>query len=181
MLDRIAERHRVVAIDRPGFGYSDRPHGTLWTPAAQAEPAPPVPLPGSGSTARWWSVIPGARWWRWRWRSTTRRRCGGLVLLSGYYKPTVRVDVPLVAPPAVPVLGDVLRHTVSPLLGAALLPPNLKAMFAPLPVPDRFRREFPYGFPVRPGQIRAEAQDAVTMVPAVAAMRTATTTCSACR
>ena len=36
VLDRVAERHRVVAIDRPGFGYSDRPHGRLWTPAAQA-------------------------------------------------------------------------------------------------------------------------------------------------
>src|SRR4029078_10985425 len=28
--------HRVVAIDRPGFGYSDRPQGMLWTPAVQA-------------------------------------------------------------------------------------------------------------------------------------------------
>ncbi len=83
----------------------------------------------------------------------------------------MRLDVPLVAPPAIPVLGDVMRYTVSPLLGRALLPLNLKGMFAPLPVPERFRREFPYGFPVRPSQVRAEAQDAVTMVPAVAAMR----------
>ena len=95
----------------------------------------------------------------------------GLVLLAGYYQPTVRVDVPLVAPPAIPVIGGVIRHTVSPLLGAALLPLNLKAMFAPLPVPDGFQRDFPHGFPVRPGQIRAESQDAVTMVPAVAAMQ----------
>src|SRR5687768_7438671 len=36
VLDRVAERHRVVAIDRPGFGYSDRPKGRLWTPAEQA-------------------------------------------------------------------------------------------------------------------------------------------------
>jgi pimeloyl-ACP methyl ester carboxylesterase len=64
----------------------------------------------------------------------------------------------------------VIRYTVSPLLGAALLPLNLKAMFAPLEVPDRFRRDFPHGFPVRPGQIRAESQDAVTMLPAVVGM-----------
>ena len=56
---------------------------------------------------------------------------GGLVLLSGYYKPTARLDVPLAAPPAIPVIGDVLRYTVSPLLGRAMLPLNLKAMFAP--------------------------------------------------
>ena len=67
--------------------------------------------------------------------------------------------------------GAVLRHTVSPLLGRALLPLNLKAMFAPLPVPAAFARDFPRGFPVRPGQIRAEAQDAATMVPAVAALQ----------
>ena len=88
----------------------------------------------------------------------------------GYYKPTVRADVPLVAPPAIPVIGDVLRYTVSPLMGAALMPLNVKAMFAPLDVPERFKREFPYGFPVRPSQIRAESQDAVTMVPAVFGM-----------
>ena len=170
VLERIAERHRVVAIDRPGFGYSDRPHGTLWTPAAQAEL-----LPGAfAQLGLDRPVVVGHSWGTLVALALALdhpETVGGLVLLSGYYKPTVRVDVPLVAPPAVPVLGDVLRHTVSPLLGAALLPSNLKAMFAPLPVPDRFRREFPYGFPVRPGQIRAEAQDAVTMVPAVAAMR----------
>ena len=79
---------------------------------------------------------------------------GGLVLLSGYYKPTARLDVPLVALAAVPVLGDVLRYTVSPLFGRVMLPLNLKIMFAPRPVPEHFRHEFPYGFPVRPGQIR---------------------------
>ena len=94
----------------------------------------------------------------------------GLVVLGGYYQPTVRVDVPMVAPPAIPVVGDVLRYTVAPLMGAALMPLNVKAMFAPLDVPERFKREFPYGFPVRPSQIRAESQDAVTMVPAVFGM-----------
>ena len=96
---------------------------------------------------------------------------GGLVLLSGYYKPTARLDVPAVALAAVPVLGDVLRYTVSPLFGRVMLPLNLKIMFAPRPVPDHFRHGFPYGFPVRPGQIRAEAQDAASMVPAAAALR----------
>ena len=27
ILDRAAERHRVIAFDRPGMGYSDRPNG----------------------------------------------------------------------------------------------------------------------------------------------------------
>ena len=72
----------------------------------------------------------------------------GLVLVSGYYHPTVRADALLVAPAAVPVLGDVLRHTVSPLFGAATLPLLLKGMFAPLPVPERFEQGFPHGMAV---------------------------------
>jgi alpha-beta hydrolase superfamily lysophospholipase len=27
VLDLLARRHRVIAFDRPGFGYSERPHG----------------------------------------------------------------------------------------------------------------------------------------------------------
>jgi pimeloyl-ACP methyl ester carboxylesterase len=71
----------------------------------------------------------------------------------------------------VPVLGDVLRHTVSPLLGAALMPLVVKGMFAPRPVPERFKAGFSAGMAVRPSQIRAEAQDGATMAYGVAAMR----------
>ena len=58
----------------------------------------------------------------------------GLVLLSGYYFWTLRPDVLLVAPGAVPVLGDVLRYTVSPLLGRLMMPLLKRAMFSPAPV-----------------------------------------------
>jgi pimeloyl-ACP methyl ester carboxylesterase len=37
VFDRVARNHRVISIDRPGFGYSDRPHGSMWTAAEQAE------------------------------------------------------------------------------------------------------------------------------------------------
>src|SRR5690606_6675349 len=36
IVDRLAERHRVIAFDRPGFGHSSRPRDRIWTPAAQA-------------------------------------------------------------------------------------------------------------------------------------------------
>jgi pimeloyl-ACP methyl ester carboxylesterase len=95
-----------------------------------------------------------------------QRGASGLVLLAGYYRTTMRYDLPLLASPAVPVLGDVLRYTVSPLVGAALMPATLKWMFSPRPVPACFSERFPHGFPVRPSQIRAEAQDAATMIAA---------------
>jgi pimeloyl-ACP methyl ester carboxylesterase len=33
----VAKRHRVIAFDRPGFGYSDRPHGSAWSAGTQAD------------------------------------------------------------------------------------------------------------------------------------------------
>ena len=33
----VTKRHRVIAFDRPGFGYSDRPHGSAWSAGTQAE------------------------------------------------------------------------------------------------------------------------------------------------
>jgi alpha-beta hydrolase superfamily lysophospholipase len=37
LIDLAAKKYRVIAIDRPGFGHSDRPRNTVWTPEAQAE------------------------------------------------------------------------------------------------------------------------------------------------
>src|SRR3954466_8819812 len=34
---RAARRRRVIAFDRPGFGYRHRPRGPAWSPAAQAD------------------------------------------------------------------------------------------------------------------------------------------------
>jgi alpha-beta hydrolase superfamily lysophospholipase len=36
LVERLAPAHRVILFDRPGFGYSERPRGRLWTPRAQA-------------------------------------------------------------------------------------------------------------------------------------------------
>src|SRR4051812_45161047 len=41
----------------------------------------------------------------------------GTVLMSGYYFPTIRKDVALFSWPALPVVGDVMRHSISPVLG----------------------------------------------------------------
>src|SRR4051812_16554522 len=36
LLERLARDHRVLVIDRPGYGHSDRTRGRSWTPAEQA-------------------------------------------------------------------------------------------------------------------------------------------------
>jgi hypothetical protein len=37
MNERLAQQYRVIAVDRPGFGHTNRPRSRIWTPAAQAE------------------------------------------------------------------------------------------------------------------------------------------------
>jgi hypothetical protein len=32
VLDGAAQSHRVIAFDRPGYGYSARPRSTIWSP-----------------------------------------------------------------------------------------------------------------------------------------------------
>src|SRR4051794_23475709 len=88
-----------------------------------------------------------------------------LVLLSGYYFPTARMDVVLSSPNAIPGIGDALRHTISPPLARLMLPAGIRAMFAPASVPERFDRLFPKELMVRPIQLRASAEDAALMPP----------------
>jgi pimeloyl-ACP methyl ester carboxylesterase len=169
VFDRVARNHRVIAFDRPGYGYSERPQGSIWTAIEQAD----LLQEAFDQLGIERPIVVGHSWGALVAMELALGQpdaVSGLVVLGGYYHPTLRADVPLVAGPAVPVFGDVLRYTVAPLMGAALMPLNVKAMFSPLDVPERFKREFPYGFPVRPGQIRAESQDAVSMVPAVFGM-----------
>ena len=47
---------------------------------------------------------------------------GGLVLASGYYYPTVRADVVALSGPAIPVIGDILRYTLSPIISRLMWP-----------------------------------------------------------
>jgi pimeloyl-ACP methyl ester carboxylesterase len=170
LIERLAANHRVIAFDRPGFGYSERPRRRLWTPQAQATLieralrkmgiAQPVVLGHSwGALVALGMAIHDPAYVR------------GLVLISGYYFPTARADVALTAPAAIPVLGDVLRYTASPLAGRLLLGRTAKAMFSPMPTPNQFFDLMPRDILLRPRQMRAVAEDAVFMVPAAADFR----------
>jgi pimeloyl-ACP methyl ester carboxylesterase len=168
-LDMAAQRFRVIAFDRPGYGWSERPRrGGVWGPRNQARlihralerlgVERPIVLGHS-----WGALVAVAMGLE---RPDTVR---GLVLESGYFYPSVRLDVPVASTAAVPVLGDVLRHTVSPFLFRAQWPLVRRILFAPKPVPEHFRR-FPVWMAARPSQLRAIGAEAAELVPAAASL-----------
>jgi pimeloyl-ACP methyl ester carboxylesterase len=77
----------------------------------------------------------------------------------------------LVAPVAIPVLGDLLRYTISPLLGWLQMPLLKWAMFSPARVPERFHAEYSPAMALRPSQIRATSVDGVLMIQGALALR----------
>jgi pimeloyl-ACP methyl ester carboxylesterase len=168
VLDGLNPGYRVIAFDRPGFGYSERPRDRSWTPAAQAELLHEA-LEQIGVSR---PVIVGHSWGTLVALAMALDRPSkvySLVLLSGYYFPSLRIDAMLQLPPASPVVGDLLRHTISPLLGRLMSPSVVRKLFAPAPVPQRFQR-FPLALSLRPSQLRASAEEAVLMVPSAAAL-----------
>ena len=169
LVDRLSERYRVIVFDRPGYGYSSRPR-TVWTPRAHASlfekalqrlGAEQVTVLGHS----WGTMVAVSL------ALQAPKLVRGLVLASGYYYPTLRADVFFLSPPAVPVLGDAMRYTLSPLIARAARPALISRVFEPTRVPERFDREFPKELMVRPLHLRAAAEDAALMTPSVVELR----------
>jgi pimeloyl-ACP methyl ester carboxylesterase len=162
LLDRAAEHYRVIAFDRPGFGYSERPRSKVWTPQAQARLLHHA-LQEIGVDS---AIVLGHSWGTLVALSMALEVpdfVRGLVLLSGYYYPSLRADV-VTAGPAIPVVGDLMRYTVSPLVTRMLWRPLTKKVFAPQQVDPRFD-EIPVWMMLRPKQLRASAAETAMMVP----------------
>ena len=170
LIDMAAKRYRVIAFDRPGFGHSERPRSTIWTAEAQAELIEAA-LRELGVTK---ATVLGHSWGCSVAVALALRSpdlVGSLVLGSGYYYPSVRADVLPMSGPAVPVLGDAVRFTVSPILARLMWPLLMRKMFGPAPVPEKFEHGFPKEMTFRPSQIRASAAESALMIPGAFAAR----------
>ena len=164
LVELLARNNRVVCFDRPGFGYSQRPRSRIWTATAQADlfvkaldqlgVSNPVVLGHSWGTLV--AIALGLQ---------DGYPIRGLVLASGYYFPTWRLDVWLMAGPAIPVLGDLVRYTVAPIISWAILPLAFRKLFEPRPVPPKFKNGFPWSLTLRPKQLRAAAEESGLMIP----------------
>ena len=165
LIELLSQRNRVICFDRPGFGHSTRTRLKLWTPQAQANlfvdaltqlgVSNPVVIGHS-----WGTLVAVALALR---DDYPVRR---LTLVSGYYFPTFRLDFWLLSGPAAPIFGDLLSYTLAPLLALALLPRILRKLFAPAPIPEVFKREFPFSLALRPKQLQAAAEESAYLIPA---------------
>lgn len=163
LIDLAVRKYRVIAFDRPGFGHSERPRTVIWTAKAQAELIHKA-LAQIGIER---PIVLGHSWGASVALALAQeypQTVSGLVLASGYYYPTVRLDVVAMAGPAIPLVGDIVRHAISPILGRLMWPAALRMIFGPAPVPAKFAR-FPKEMALRPSQLRAAAAEAALMIP----------------
>lgn len=164
-----AGRGRVIAFDRPGFGYTDRPDG-MDDPREQArflsaaldelagEPAAVVGHSYAGSVAMAWAL-------------ERPEQVAGLLILSGVTHRWPGDGVSFynkVA--AVPVLGHALAYGVVPVIGPRLLPGAVEGVFKPQPAPPDYAEEIGAALTLRPGNFRANARDLTALKAVVTAM-----------
>lgn len=158
-----ARRYRVIAFDRPGYGYSERPRTTIWTPTAQADLL--------GAALRQLDISQALVLGH-SWGASVAialaldhpEMVQGLILESGYFYGSARADVMLMSGPAIPVVGDLLRYTVSPPLARLLWPAMIRKLFSPNPVAATFAA-VPSEMAIRPSQLRAGAAESALMIP----------------
>lgn len=170
LVDHLARRKRVICFDRPGFGYSQRPRLRIWTATSQAGlfvkalkalgVHSPVVLGHS-----WGALVAVAIGFE---KDYPIR---GLVLASGYYFPTRRWDFWMMSGPAIPVLGDLVRYTIAPVISWAILPTLFRKLFAPRAVPVNFKDGFPASLTLRPKQLRAAAEESAFLIPEAARLQ----------
>lgn len=170
LVDHLAGRKRVICFDRPGFGYSQRPRLRIWTATSQAGlfvkalkalgVHSPVVLGHS-----WGALVAVAIGFE---KDYPIR---GLVLASGYYFPTRRWDFWMMSGPAIPVLGDLVRYTIAPVISWAILPILFRKLFAPRAVPVNFKDGFPASLTLRPKQLRAAAEESAFLIPEAARLQ----------
>jgi pimeloyl-ACP methyl ester carboxylesterase len=166
---RLSQRFRVIAFDRPGQGWSDRIGG------AEA-----------GQPARQAALIAGAL----RRMGVARAVIvghslagaivpnlaldhpdvtGGILILSGVTHPWPGKSISWYYHPATSVLGWIFTRTLSTPLGALLVEPAVRAVFAPEAAPPDYVERTGALLVLRPSAFKANAEDVAGLHAAVAA------------
>ena len=162
IVEQLGRGYRVVAFDRPGFGYSERPTTRTWCAVEQAklllrawqslEIERPVVVGHS-----WGSLVALAA------ALQAENRIKGLVLLSGYYYPTPIVGASLRTSQPLSVLPGMLREALMPIAWRLAAQGAVERIFAPCAVPERFRKFYSLPDALRPSQMRTVREEAAML------------------
>ena len=164
--DRLAEKHRVILIDRPGHGWSTRAHTGDSTPEIQGrmieQALAKLGIGRAVFVVHSWAGALGARM-----ALDYPQRVAGLVMLApvaypwpggvGQYNRIITT----------PVIGPLLAHTITLPLGYFLSEPGARGVFLPQIMPDGFVRNSATPLLLRPREFIANAHDLVTLKEAV--------------
>lgn len=155
----LAARYRVIMIDRPGHGWSDRPDGdAAAAPARQAELIAQA-LETLG-VAR--AILVGVSWsgaLATNYALTFPDRVAGLVLLAPVSHPWPGGIAWNYRLASTPVLGPLFVRTALLPLAYPLMDGLVRAAFAPQPMPDGYPERAALPLALRPREFLANARD----------------------
>ena len=165
--ERLARKHRVILIDRPGHGWSTRARPEDSTPQIQArmieEGLGKLGVRRAIFVVHSWAGALGTRI-----ALDYPSSVAGLVMLApvaypwpggiGQYNRLI----------ATPVIGPLLAHTVTLPLGLLLAEPGARGVFLPQAMPDGFVKNTATPLLLRPREFIANAHDLMTLKASVA-------------
>lgn len=153
----LASRHRTLAIDRPGHGYSERPKGGSCAPDVQARLIHAA-LAELGVTR---PVLVGFSFGgavALAYALEFPDDVAGLVIINSTTRDWPSPTSFLYYIPQVPLFGDLFMYTLLMPLGLATAQSSVDNAFAPEPVPKSFAHS-PVALSLRPQSFRANAED----------------------
>jgi pimeloyl-ACP methyl ester carboxylesterase len=165
--DQLAKNHRVILIDRPGFGWSTRDDLRNSSPATQArmidEALGKIGVDRAIVVVHSLAGALGALL-----ALDYPRRVEGLVMLAGVTYPWPGGVGTYNEVVTTPVIGPLLANTITLPLGYFMTDIGGRAVFAPQIMPDGYIEKTATPLVLRPRNFLANAWDLVTLKPAVA-------------
>ncbi len=157
IFEPLSRTYRVIAIDRPGHGYSERPSGEWPDPARQAqlvqqlltnlEVKNPILVGHSWSGSLVLAYL------------LAYPEAAGGVLLAGGTHPWQGGVAWYNDVAGVPVVGELFARTLAYPFGMLALDGAVRTVFAPNPVPRNYLETTGVGLALRPDEFRANAED----------------------
>jgi pimeloyl-ACP methyl ester carboxylesterase len=156
--DHLSEGHRVIAVDRPGHGYSDRPAGAWPNPAEQARLLREL-IRALGVEK---PLIVGHSWSGsvvLSYLLDYPEETAGGVLLAGGTHPWEGGVAWYNDLAGLPIVGNLFAQTLVYPFGRLSLETAVENVFAPNPVPDKYIERTGVRLSLRPDTFLANAED----------------------